>query len=298
MSITIATHNGSYHADDICAVAALTLYLGEDTEVSVVRTRTTSIIEAADYVVDVGEINDGVKYFDHHQEEGAGERENGIPYAAFGLVWKTFGAHICRSSEVAEEVDKRFVQPIDAGDNGVSVYEPLFENIGPYKIQDLFHSFAPTWKEGDEKIDEVFRYCVDLALVVIKREIQKAKDKKEAEEHVVAAYEQAEDKRCIILSDHYPWKDMLPTYPEPLVVVYPTHDGSEGAERWRVQTVQKNSATFERRLLFPEEWAGKRGDELGKVAGVEGAYFCHKGRYLAVFDSKDTALEVAKKILP
>ena len=48
---TIVTHDGSFHADDVFAVATL-LKLFPDA--NVIRTRDTSVIERADVVVDVG----------------------------------------------------------------------------------------------------------------------------------------------------------------------------------------------------------------------------------------------------
>ena len=49
----IITHSGSYHADDVFAVATLTLLLGLN-KVEIVRTRDRDTIETGDYVVDVG----------------------------------------------------------------------------------------------------------------------------------------------------------------------------------------------------------------------------------------------------
>ena len=85
----IVTHSGSFHQDELFAVAAL-LFIFPDAEV--IRTRDDAVIKSADIAVDVGGIDDPNKErFDHHQEGGAGKRANGIPYASFGLVWKKYG---------------------------------------------------------------------------------------------------------------------------------------------------------------------------------------------------------------
>jgi uncharacterized UPF0160 family protein len=47
--ITIATHSGNFHADDVFACAALQLFLGIDA-VRIVRTREIATIEAAGVV--------------------------------------------------------------------------------------------------------------------------------------------------------------------------------------------------------------------------------------------------------
>ena len=89
----IVTHSGSFHQDELFAVAALKM-IYPDAEI--IRTRDPKIIVSGDIVVDIGGISDPEKNrFDHHQDGGAGKRHNGMPYASFGLVWKKFGRQIC-----------------------------------------------------------------------------------------------------------------------------------------------------------------------------------------------------------
>ncbi len=87
------THCGSFHTDDVFACATLSLYFKKNNlKYKLIRTRDDNIIKKADYVFDVGGIYDPkIDRFDHHQYGGAGKRENNIPYASFGLVWKKFG---------------------------------------------------------------------------------------------------------------------------------------------------------------------------------------------------------------
>jgi uncharacterized UPF0160 family protein len=75
---TLVTHSGSFHQDELFAIATLLLIFGD--EIKIVRTRDSALIEKADYAIDVSGINDPKKgRFDHHQEGGAGQRANGIP---------------------------------------------------------------------------------------------------------------------------------------------------------------------------------------------------------------------------
>jgi len=90
----VATHPGNFHADDVFAVAVLELVHGS---LEVVRTRDADAQAAADVRVDVGGRHDPASGdFDHHQKGGAGERENGIRYASFGLVWREYGERLNR----------------------------------------------------------------------------------------------------------------------------------------------------------------------------------------------------------
>lgn len=60
----------------------------------------------------------GLGEFDHHQENKE-IRENGIPYAAFGLLWKRFAeTQFGFDPEIVKMVDEDFVQYIDQTDNG------------------------------------------------------------------------------------------------------------------------------------------------------------------------------------
>ena len=89
----IATHDGSFHADEVFAIAALGL-LGEPVEV--VRTRDRVALAQADLRVDVGFRDDAsAGDFDHHQRDFDAARDNGVRYASFGLVWREFGAQVC-----------------------------------------------------------------------------------------------------------------------------------------------------------------------------------------------------------
>ena len=149
MKKTIITHSGVFHADDVFAVAVLLSLpdierLGEN-QVEIIRTRDPHHIQKGDMVVDVGAVYDPEKNrFDHHQEAGAGARENGIPYASFGLVWKHYGAIRTGSQKVAQELDRELIQPIDALDNGVSIFESMNEDLYPYLIQDIMYILRPT----------------------------------------------------------------------------------------------------------------------------------------------------------
>ncbi len=291
---TIVTHNGNYHCDDIFAVATLCLFLGEDVPVEIIRTRDEDIIKKADFVVDVGGYYDeNKKVFDHHQNGGAGKRDNGVPYASFGLVWKEYSYELCGDEDVVEELDRKIVQFIDAEDNGVKISKNLFDNIDVYSIHEFFLSFSPTWDEEDVDIDSIFNKCVYIAKEVLKREIKIIKDNKKAEKFVKESYENSKDKRVVVLDRYYPWKDLLTSFSEPLLVIYPSFENSS----WHVQAVPKEANIFESRLSFPQSWAGKRDSELVEATGVKDALFCHNKVFLAVAGSKEGALLLAKKAL-
>jgi uncharacterized UPF0160 family protein len=287
----LVTHNGRFHADDIFATATLSILLGPK-NIKVIRTRDEGVIASADYVYDVGGIYDeATNRFDHHQIGGAGVRTNGVPYAAFGLVWKAYGETICGSHAVSHQINKKLVQPIDANDNGMDIFT-LKGETAPYLIQDVFSLWRPSYKEEAE-YDVPFMEMVELAREMLLREIKKTQDAVEGESLVLDAYHAAIDKRIIVLDNSAPWGDILGLYAEPLYVVYQKADQMS----WGVSCVRKDKHTYENRKSLPAEWAGLRDAELARVTGVPDAMFCHNARFLAVARSKEGALMLAQKAL-
>ncbi len=295
--IKLVTHNGSFHADDIFAAAALSVLLekrGESFEI--IRTRDEEIIKTGDYVFDIGGIYDEkINRFDHHQPGGAGSRLLGgvnIEYASCGLVWKKFGAEICGGIDAAGLIEKKIIAPTDAFDNGLDLVENKFE-VSPYLIEHLFFSMRPTWQEKDLSKDTMFFKCVEIAKAVLTREIIQAQDALSAKESVISIYKNTSDKRIIILDKAYPYEDTLNNFPEPLFVVYPR----ASSNAWKVEAIRENPKNFKNRKDLPKTWAGLRDEDLQKVTGVSDAIFCHRGLYLVVVKSKEGAIALAQKAL-
>ncbi|MFA6256831.1 MAG: MYG1 family protein [Candidatus Paceibacterota bacterium] len=287
----LITHNGSFHADDIFATAALSIYLeSKGEEFEIIRTRDPEIMKTGDYVYDVGGIYDeATNRFDHHQAEGAGTGAYGIEYSSLGLVWKKFGEEIAGGSKPAKIIERRLCAPIDAWDNGFDVVKSAHE-ISPYYIQNVFFAMLPTWKEHTEDIDKVFLKCVELAKMILEREIIQARDVVEAEEAILSAYEKSADKRIVVLEKNYPFEYVLFNFPEPIYAIYPRKTG----DSWGVKCIRKDLKTFTNRKDLPESWAGLKDEELQKVTGVADAIFCHRARFTAVAKSKEGAIKLAE----
>lgn len=288
----LVTHNGSFHSDDLFATATLSIILeraGESFEV--IRTRDMEIMKTADYVYDVGGIYDeATNRFDHHQVGGAGKDEKGIEYSSFGLVWKKFGTEICGNEKIAGAVRSKLVAPIDGPDNGQDIYTTNFENVSPYTIQSYFFSVQPSWDEDDSNIDAVFLECVKFAKTILMREVVLAKSLFEAEEKVLSVYNKTDDKRLLVLDNHYPFDNILYKIPEPIFIIYPRPDTT-----WGVRAVRKNPKSFENRKNLPKSWGGLRDEEeLKKLTGVDDAVFCHRALFLAVAKSQAGAIKLAQ----
>ncbi len=292
--INVVTHDSRFHADDLFAVSVLDLVFKG--KIKVTRTRDEKLIKEADIVLDVGGIYDIDKNrFDHHQKEGAGIRENGIPYASFGLIWKHFGRQLC-SEKAWQYIENKIVQPIDAGDNGISTFEikPEF-SVSPYLAPSMLYSFMPSWKEKFS-YDDGFFEAIKIIKKVLEREIIRAENSFESEEIILKDYEKAEDKRFIVLDKNYHFsdEDISRVFNDKPEVFYFIKFREEN-NQWSVKALRIKPDDFASRKPFPKEWAGLSGKELQEVSGVNDAMFCHRGVFLCVTESLEGAIDIAKK---
>lgn len=286
----VITHSGPFHADDAFAVATLQLHFGIE-NIEVVRTRDEAVIATGDIVVDVGAVYDPEhQRFDHHQV-GAPVRDNGVPYAGFGLIWKHYGEQVSGSETVADSVEKFLVLSIDAGDNGMSLYQTTELGIGPTTISDVISLFNPTEGTTTDQ-DQAFMKAVDLARDLLTKSIERAKAKEAMKEIASSVYESSTDKELLVF-DVPMAKSLLVEFPEVKFIVSP--DNPATSTNWLATAIAKEHGTFELRQRFPEAWGGLRGEELVKVSSISDAVFCHKAGFLFVAKTREGALAAVEK---
>ena len=279
----VATHPGNFHADDVFAVAVLQLVHGP---LEIVRTRDADAQAAADIRIDVGGRHDpATGDFDHHQKGGAGERENGIRYASFGLVWREHGEALAGSAEAAAAIDERLVCGVDANDVGQTLVEPLIGDIRPMSVSGVIAALNPSWDEALERRGggRALRAggrrsragCSSASWPARRRSTAPASWSRRRSGR-------AEDPRVIELDSNMPWREAVVTSaPEALYVVYPKSDG------WGSQAVPRELGSFENRLSFPADWRGRSGAELAAATGVDDAIFCHAAGFYASAGSRE-----------
>ncbi len=288
----VATHDGGFHADEVFATAVLHRALGE---IEIVRTRDSERHAAADLRIDVGGRSDAATGdFDHHQRGGAGERENGIPYASFGLVWREFGPRIAEGDDaVVAAVDERLVQGVDANDVGLSLVASITDSgAAPFSVSQAVSGFNLPWDApgGDIEVDAAFARAVEFAGAVLDNEVAAAKGLARADQLVAEAIDRAEDPRIVVLPTGMPWhRPMLDKSEAALYAIYPKSKGG-----FAVQAVPVQLGEFDNRKDFPQEWAGLEGSELAAVTGVNDAIFAHNGRFYVSAESLEGALSLAR----
>ncbi|WCK53178.1 MYG1 family protein [Aneurinibacillus sp. Ricciae_BoGa-3] len=283
----LGTHNGPFHADEVFATAFL-LNLYEDAEI--IRTRKEDILQTCDIVYDVGRGK-----YDHHTRDKE-YRENEIPYAASGLIWRDFGREILRKEGVDDpaveeeffnEVDEVFIQPLDALDNGINIEKsmPILDIAYVVKLMN------PAW-DADESEEESFWKAVTFAKSVFYSYLNKLLSSHRAYPFIQRAFEAREVPEILILETGCPWGKALTSLDEQnkvLFVITPRDNG-----QFTVQGVRSEPGSFAVRKNFPDSWAGLEGEELERATHVPGSIFCHSGLWLAVADSLAGAVQLAK----
>ena len=261
------THAGKFHADDVFATALLQI-VRPDFKV----TRGFAVPEDFDGIV--YDIGGGM--FDHHDEPRQ-TRPNGVPYAAFGLLWRMLCPGLVGERQ-ARLVDENFVQPLDLNDN-TGEQNSLCDAIG---------FFNPVWDSKDDP-DACFAQAVAVAKQILEKQIASANGVNRADDRVRQAYEASRDG-IVVLPCYLPWKNGL-YKTDSLFVVYPSQRGG-----WSAQCVT-DPKTKKSKLPFPQSWAGQSPEVIAQKSGIEGISFCHASRFLITAKDKETAIAACRLVL-
>lgn len=261
------THGGKFHADDVFSTALLRM-LRPDIQI----TRGFQVPEDFDGIV--YDIGDGP--FDHHAYPRE-ERPNGVPYAAFGKLWREFGAALVGENQ-ARLTDENFIQPLDQNDND-GTQDSLADAIG---------SFNPRWDSGEDS-DTCFWRAVDFASIVLKNRVEDCQAVSRADELVAQAYRQSKNG-IVILPGYMPWKNAL-YRTDAIFVVYPSQRGGWSAQCCMDRKTKKN------KLSFPQSWAGQPAQVIQQKSGIPGLRFCHAARFLITGQEKEDVVAACKLTL-
>lgn len=273
---TAFTHSGKFHADDVFS-SALLLYLNPEIRI----TRGNKVPEDFDGIVfDIGRGR-----YDHHQKDSR-IRENGIPYAAFGLLWEKLGAEIL-GEDLAQKFDESFVQPLDNNDNTGEKNE----------LATLIGNFNPTW-DAQGGNDEAFFQAVSVAGMILENKFERYLGNERAdkrveeilEEHqkaILSGEKSKEEARILILPEFVPCQKRL-SETDIAFVIFPSNRGG-----YCIQP-QKKEYSLNYKCSFPVEWLGLENEELAAATGLPSAGFCHKGGFLMTTGTLEDAVKACE----
>ena len=297
----IATHDGSFHADETTACAIIS-YLYDNC--TFIRSRDPQELEKADIILDVSGINDE-RHFDHHSKEFTLERANGIKYATAGLMWKKFGIEFLKKvaknnfeetpkeeilHKAFERIDKEFMQLVDLDDNGQltdhldnltkaasarenSIKDCLCDFMQSIPSIPYLVAMMNVIKPNADAQDKNFLSVVKILKTLLVNVAIHAIDTENGIAKVIEVYTGGE---LLIMHEKLPWTQAvfanMELFKDCLLAVYPDRSG-----RWRVQSLPISKAQkFKNRLSAPCEWRGLNNEDLDKATGLEHTCFIHK----------------------
>lgn len=257
-------HSGRFHADDVFATVFLCRYFDRPLTIARVSELPKSY-EGIAYDIGFGK-------FDHHQLGGNGFHRDGIPYAAFGLLWKELGMGYCSrftsQTELLFNSVEKFVEGIDAYDNGMfHSHNDLTVNISM-----CIGFFNPAWNDSSEKAsNRAFLAAVTFADSIFENFFKKALADISARDLL-----KSEVKACtsdVLILDRFIPFSSLPEIKDRInYLVYPSNRGG-----YNIQILNN-------RLRFKRELCGLSRKDLNRLLDMKSVVFVHNSGRLATIE--------------
>uniref|UniRef100_A0A1A9X1M4 Uncharacterized protein n=1 Tax=Glossina brevipalpis TaxID=37001 RepID=A0A1A9X1M4_9MUSC len=330
--LTIGTHSGTFHADEVLACFMLK-QLTEYESAKILRSRdNVELQKNCSIIVDVGsEFDHDRKLYDHHQKSfqetlSTLRPELGDKYqirlSSAGLIYNYYGESIIdnilkkHGVELSDEnlrltyiqVYRSFISEIDAIDNGVPLcpdgQEPLYKistNISA-RVSRLNLSWDD--ETGDCQEDRFLQAMCAVGKEFVERVLYIGKSWIKAREYVRNALQNAtkvhETGEILLLKRLCPWKQHLFDLEQEcniegrtkLVIFEDTQDGT-----WRVAGVPVTPDSFLGRQFLPEEWRGLKNENLSQTVGIDDLLFAHSTGFMGGAKAREAALAMAIKSL-
>lgn len=281
---SFGTHDGTFHADELTACAFLLLFNLIDRD-KVFRTRDQEKLSNLEFVCDVGGIYDpSIKRFDHHQVEYKGS------LSSAGMILKYLLEENIIDEEFYNYFNRSLVIGVDAIDNGLTT-----QKIGHCSFSGVITNFVPIHHNADDKILlTAFNEALDFVYGHLKRLHDRYFYIKSCQEKVKKSM--LEGKDVLIFEEPLPWMENFfelqgENHPA-LFVIMPAGD------HWKLRGIPPTyDQKMKVRKLLPKHWAGLLDDDLVKATKIDGAIFCHKGRFISIWKTKEDALKALALIL-
>ncbi len=315
----IATHDGTFHADETLACAVLT-YIFESSQI--IRTRDRELMESADLIIDVSGINDE-RHYDHHSPDFNLARDNGIRYATAGLMWHKFGneflSRIVRdhpgfklSAEAIPEawkrLDREIMFMVDLNDNG---------QLNEY-LDDVVHTKGAGERKVKNQLNEFYQIEPDIPYLVAMQNLPGVRNEEQdrnflatvrllrtflvnaainalsIEAGIAKVMEIYDGKELLIMHERLPWTQAVIKHFDRFagceLAIYP--DRKRG---FRVQSLPlSREERFRNRLSAPRAWRGLNDAALDAATGLHGTIFVHRAGFTGGAYDFETCLALAK----
>lgn len=284
ISKSVGVHDGSFHADEISACALL-VHFGLVERSKVFRSRNLEILKTCEFVCDVGGVYDStIKRFDHHQADYKGD------LSSAGMILSFLKDTQKISNALYDHLNHSWIMGVDAHDNGRCSVE-----IGTSTFSHIIANFMPIrYDASEEELNVSFGMALDFTIAHLGRMVERFYYMRSCREEVEAAMRASDE--VLYFDKLIPWMDLFfelggEEHPARFVIM-PSPSG------WKLRGIPPNSRDrMKVRQMLPEKWAGLLDEKLAEVSGIPGAIFCHKGRFISVWKSKQDAEYALRKIL-
>ncbi|MES2273131.1 MAG: MYG1 family protein [Chlamydiota bacterium] len=275
---SFGTHDGSFHADEVTACSLLLLFGCIDRD-KIYRTRDAEKLDRCDYVCDVGGLYDpGKKRFDHHQAGYKG------PLSSAGMILQFLKDRQILDPDLYDHYNKSLISGVDAHDNGIAKLEP-----GITSFSQVVSNFLPIeYDTSPEEMTQAFFQAVDFVIGhldrIRKRHFYTLDCRATVKKKMAGA------GNVMIFEESLPWMDNFfdlggEVHPAQFVIM-------PAGNHWKLRGIPPNlNERMKVRCPLPLDWAGLHEDELQRVSGIEGAIFCHKGRFISIWETKEDAIK-------
>ncbi len=287
MKKNFGTHSGAFHADDVFAIAALSM-LHPDYEIH--RSRDPEVWAQCDFLVDVGgRYAHADKAYDHHFKDGPAY-DDGLKMSSVGLIWSHYGVEICGCPDVADRVCRRLIRQFDAIDNGVTLTQHI-EDFSDVREISLSGSISMMNPQDHSKGDDAFADEVVRARCLLEAAIARAGRWIDSRVGLETALKEAnaEGRAYILVPEDCKWPEHLFNSPGNEAILYAVFAKDE---KWFAQAVPSAPGEFSNRKDFPSAWGGLDDEEFSAVAQVPDGVFCHHGLFLCATGSLVSTLKL------
>jgi uncharacterized UPF0160 family protein len=275
---SFGTHDGTFHADEVTACALFLVFDLIDAD-KIIRSRNLDELSKCEYVCDVGGVYDPQrKLFDHHQLEYQGN------LSSAGMVLLHLKETGILTNKEWEFFYNSLVMGVDAHDNGkdpqvlgictyshiVSNFTPIPHDVGPAVQNTAFFEALVFAKGHLERLWQRYKFIQSCQQIV--------------------AESMTKGKECLMFDKSIPWLEIFfemggINHPAKFVIM-------PSGKHWKLRGIPPSyEERMKVRFPLPQEWAGLLDEELKKVSGIEGAIFCHKGRFISVWETREDAIK-------
>lgn len=281
---SFGTHDGTFHADEVTACALLLLFDLIERD-KIIRTRDPLLLAACDFVCDVGGVYESRSHrFDHHQATYQGLMSSA------GLILN----YLLESNAIDQGLYHHFngsiILGVDAHDNGRDLVPK-----GVCSYSHIIAQYNPIEQEAPSKEqDRAFFVAVDFAYGLLERQWHRYSYVHQCRALVEQAMRDGKD--YLLFEKNIPWLESFfelggEEHPARFLLM-------PSGPHWKLRAIPPSLLRkMEVRQPLPIAWAGLLEQELAQVCGISGALFCHKGRFISVWQDRESALQALEYIL-